>query len=456
MQEEDLMRKELFGEEFKWGVTISAFQNEGSARRDGKGMSIWDTFVAHPSRIKTGESIGEACDFYHRYPEDIALARQLHFDHFGFSVSWSRIFPEGVGKVNDKGLDFYDRVVDAMLEQGVTPWATLYHWDLPQALENKGGWANREMLHWFGEYVDTVTRRLGDRVKNYKVLNEPSAFCGFGYMTGEHAPGTKNMLKYLAATHHANLAQGIGGRLVRQNVKDSHVGTSFATFCIHPYSHSTLDVRAAKVMDALINRNYIEPLVGMGYPYQTLPALHLMDMYIKSEDEANLPFEFDFIGIQYYCRLIGQFRWWPLFAWAGEVPASKRGVPMNNMGFEIYPEGMYEILKRYDAYPMIHKLLVTENGVCLDDALTQGRVHDPKRIQFYKDYLSQLLRAKREGVRIEGFFCWTLMDNFEWAEGYKARFGLVYVDHSTQQRVIKDSGYWMQRMLQPTSKSQLV
>lgn len=447
------MNKQDFGSDFMWGVTTSAFQTEGAAFEDGKGASIWDVFVQKKGKIKTGEKPGEACQFYKQPEREIELAKQLNFNHFGFSIAWSRIFPKGRGEINPKGIDFYNRVIDTMLEQGLTPLITLYHWDLPQALEDKGGWANRAILNWFAEYVDVCTKAFGDRVKNYKVLNEPSAFTGFGYMTGEHAPGHKSLFRYLAASHHANLCQGIGGRIVRENVKNSHVGTSYATFCVERYSKHWLDVRAERVIDAIINRMYIEPIVGLGYPYKAFPAMRLIELFFKPEDEKNLVFDFDFIGIQYYCRLVAQFSWYPFLAFAYEVPASKRGVPMNNMGFEIYPKGMYKVLNRYAAYPLVKKLIITENGVCLDDVVNGGVVDDPTRIQFYKDYLAQVLRAKKEGIPVEGFFCWTLTDNFEWWEGYKARFGLVYANHKTQERIIKNSGYWMREFLQGAEKS---
>jgi beta-glucosidase len=234
---------------------------------------------------------------------------------------------------------------------------------------------------------------------------------------------------------------------VCQNVKNSHVGTSFATFCVEKASNHWLDVRAELVIDAIINRMFVEPLVGMGYPYKAFPAMRLIELFFKSGDDEALKFDFDFIGIQYYCRLVAKFSLHPFLAFAYEVPAKERNVPMNNMGFEIYPEGMYNVLKRYAAYPNVKTLIVTENGVCLNDILHNGVVDDQVRIQFYKDYLASVIRAKQEGIPVEGFFNWTLTDNFEWWEGFHARFGLVHVDHQTQQRTIKNSGYWMKDFL---------
>ncbi|MDX2195216.1 MAG: GH1 family beta-glucosidase [Cytophagales bacterium] len=442
------INRELFGEKFKWGVALSAFQTEGHSAADGKGMNIWDKFTRKAGAIKTGETADIACNFYQTYPDDIKLVKHLNFEHFGFSVSWSRILPDGKGAVNTKGIDYYHRVTDTCLELGIEPWITMYHWDLPQKLEDKGGWANRDMLGWFADYVHIITKAYGDKVKNWKVLNEPSAFCGFGYMTGEHAPGHKNIFKFLAAAHHANLCQGIGGRVANENVKDPHIGTSFATFCVQPKNDNPIHIYATRRIDATINRMFIEPLCGLGYPYKDFPAMKMIELYFKPEDEKNIKHTFDFIGVQYYCRLVGKFAWYPLIAFAGEVPAKERKVPMNNMGFEIYPDGMYEVLKRYNEYPGVNKILVTENGVCLHDELRNGRVYDPVRIQFYTDYLKQLLKAQTQGVNVEGFFCWTLLDNFEWWEGYQARFGLVHVNHDTQERIIKDSGYWIKDFLE--------
>lgn len=439
--------KKDFGSDFTWGVSQSAFQTEGCVSVDGKSASIWDVFSNKKGAIKTSENAHIACEFYKDFKPDVLLSHDLGFKNFGHSLAWTRILPNGIGNINTKGIDYYNRLIDFQLENNITPWLTIYHWDLPQILEDKGGWANRDILNWFGEYTDVVTKAFGDRVKNWKVINEPSAFCGFGYMTGEHAPGKKSIFKYLSAAHHANLCQGIAGRIAQKNVKDGHIGTSFATFHLEPKNQNFFHREATERIDATINRMFIEPLVGLGYPYKEFPAMRMIEKYIKNDDEKLIQHNFDFVGIQYYCRLIGKFSLFPPVAFANEVPAKERNVPMNNMGFEIFPEGLYHVLKRYAAYPKIKKLLVTENGVCLDDLIENEQVNDPIRIQFYKDYLAQLLRAKNEGVPIEGFFCWTLTDNFEWWEGFKARFGLVYVDHLTQKRTIKNSGLWFKTFL---------
>lgn len=437
-----------FGTDFKWGVAQAAFQTEGHTNADGRTKSIWDIFQHKKGAIKTGELATDACNFYELYPQDIAIASDLGFDTFAFSLSWPRILPQGIGTINTKGLDFYDKIIDQCLDKNLLPWVTLYHWDLPQILQQKKGWANRDVLQWYSEFANVCTQKFGDRVKNWKVLNEPSAFCGFGYMTGEHAPGIKNITHFLAASHHANLCQGIGAKIVRNNVKNSYTGTGLATFYVEPKNNIWYNIGATERIEATINKMYIEPLVGMGYPYKDFPALRLIERFIKPEDEKNIVVDFDYIGVQYYCRLIGKFSPLPPVAFANEVPAMERNVPTNNMGFEIYPEGLYKVLTKYGTYPGIKDIIVTENGVCLDDVVEDnGIVNDTKRIKFFEDYLYQLLRAKKDGVPVKGYFCWTLTDNFEWWEGFKARFGLVHVNHKTQKRTIKNSGFWFKDFL---------
>ncbi len=437
-----------FGADFKWGVAQAAFQTEGHLQTHNRSQSIWDVFQHKKGAIKTGELATNACNFYELYPEDIAIASQLGFDTFAFSVAWARILPQGTGQVNQAGLDFYDKVIDQCLENHLTPWITIYHWDLPQILQQKKGWANRDVLQWYSELANVCTKKFGDRVKNWKVLNEPSAFCGFGYMTGEHAPGVKNLFHFLAASHHANLCQGIGADIVRNNVKNAYVGTGLATFYVEPKNDKWYNTGATERIEATINKMYIEPLVGLGYPYKDFPAMRLIEKYIKPGDDKTIKVDFDYIGIQYYCRLIGQFSPYPPVAFANEVPASVRNVPMNNMGFEIYPQGLHKVVSKYAKYPTIKDIIITENGLCLDDIILNNEIDDATRIKFFEDYLAQLLKAKNEGIAIKGYFCWTLTDNFEWWEGFKARFGLVYVDHQTQKRTIKNSGHWFKDFLQ--------
>lgn len=444
---EPILKKSDFGKDFVWGVATAAYQIEGAWNLDGKSPSVWDTFTHKKGKIKTKENGDVACDFYHKYREDIALMKQMNLQASRFSLAWSRIKPNGTGDANPKGVDFYHRVIDASLEMGVEPWITLYHWDLPQILQDKKGWVNRDIVAWFAEYVDFCTRTYGDKVKNWMVLNEPMAFTALGYLVGVHAPGKRGLNNFGAAAHHAVLAQAEGGRIARQNVRNGHIGTTFSCSHIMPASNTEADLKAAERSDAFINRLYIEPLLGLGYPTKSLPVLSKIEKFIKEGDEQKMQFDFDFIGIQNYTRILTQN--FPLipFLRANELPAHKRNAPHTDMGWEVYPEGIYHLLKKFAAYPGVKKLIVTENGAAFPDALEGDQIHDSKRTDFLQRYLAQVLRAKQEGVNVQGYFVWSFMDNFEWAEGFRPRFGLVYVDYPTQKRYLKDSGKWYQGFL---------
>jgi len=441
------LTKAAFGDDFLWGVATAAYQIEGAHNADGKGPSVWDTFSHGKKNIKTGETGDVSCDFYHSYAQDIDFIRQMNMQVFRFSTAWSRVLPQGTGAVNQKGLDFYHRVIDTCLEKGVQPWITLYHWDIPQALEDKGGWTNRDVIGWFSEYVDLMSRTYGDKVKNWMVLNEPLAFTALGYLLGIHAPGKKGFKNFIPAAHHTTLCQAEGGRIIRRNVNNANVGTTFSCSAIQPFKPKKVHVKSVVRWDAMVNRLFIEPAVGLGYPIKALPAIKKVEKYMLPNDEDSMKFDFDFIGVQNYTREIVRGNGIIPYMKGLEVPARKRQVETTEMGWEIYPEGIYEVLKKFAAYPNVKKLYVTENGCAFPDAVENGRVHDAKRVQFFKDYLAQVLRAKNEGVNVHGYFVWSLMDNFEWAEGYKTRFGLVHVDFKTQQRILKDSGLWFKELL---------
>ncbi|HHG83650.1 MAG TPA: beta-glucosidase [Bacteroidetes bacterium] len=445
-----LLRRADFGPDFEWGVATAAYQIEGAWKADGKGPSVWDHFTHRQGKIKDKSNGDIACDFYHRYPEDLALMRKLHLPNYRFSLAWSRIFPEGKGKFNEKGLAYYDRVIDASLENGVQPWLTLYHWDMPQALEALGGWTNRDVIGWFGDYVDLVTTRYADRVKDWMVLNEPMAFTALGYGLGIHAPGRKGWSNFLKATHHASMCQADGARIIRANVPGAQIGSTFSASHIMPVDQRQKSLDAAKRMDALLNRLFLEPALGLGYPIADLPALKKIRKYFKDGDEQKLAFDFDFTGLQNYTREIVKKSIVP-YAHAMMVKPKKRGIAQDKiteMGWEVYPEGIYHLLKKIAAYPQIKKIIITENGAAFPDQIENNQVHDPRRKQFIQDYLGQVLRAKKEGIKVAGYFVWSFMDNFEWAEGYQPRFGLVHVDFNTQKRTVKDSGKWFSDFLQ--------
>jgi beta-glucosidase len=431
-----------FGDDFKWGVSTAAYQIEGGHDADGKGPSIWDVFTQKKKKIFNGDNGNIACDFYHHYADDIALLYKLHIPNYRFSISWSRIIPHGVGAINHKGIDFYNKVIDFCLELGIEPWVTLYHWDLPEALQKKGGWANREVIHWFSFFVDCCIKNFGDRVKHWMVLNEPMVFTGAGYFLGVHAPGKKGLSSFLAAAHHAALCQAEGGRIIKSLRNDCKVGTTFSYSHIDPYSDKEKDIKAAVKVDALLNRMFIEPLLGLGYPVNDLKILQRIERFMYPHDEKKLAFDMDFMGLQNYTREVVSHAPLMPFVKARIIKASKRNVTHTLMDWEIHPPSIYKALKRYSAYEKIKQIFVTENGAAFTDTITGDAVNDCQRKIFLQDYIAQVLRAKKEGVKVNGYFVWTLMDNFEWAEGFYPRFGLVYVDFATQQRIVKNSGEW--------------
>jgi beta-glucosidase len=435
-----------FGPGFNWGVTASSYQTEGAWNLDGKSESNWDYFSRIPGKIQNGENADVAADFYHRYSEDIDLIKAMNFKIFRFSVSWPRILPAGTGAVNIKGVDFYHRVIDKCLSTGIEPWITIYHWDMPQVLETQGGWANRKMIDWFSEYVDVLTKEYGSKVRNWIVMNEQLAFTGNGYMYGVFAPGKKSIGAFMKSVHYAVLCNAEGGRIIRKNVPEANIGFTLANTYVEPIDKKEKNIEAAARMDAIMNRLFLEPTLGLGYPVDTVPILKKMRSLYEDGDEEKMKFDFDFIGIQYYYRTIAAKSMMPGLR-AKEVMASDRGVPVNTMGGEIYPEGLYQILKKFSLYKGIKNLIVTENGTCVPDKLENGQVHDKDRIEYFKNHLSAVLKAKKEGVNVNGYFVWSPTDNFEWDKGYSPRFGLVYVDFRTLERYIKDSGLWFKEFL---------
>lgn len=436
-----------FGEDFVWGVASSAFQAEGAPFSGGKSSSIWDTYVLKNYLSDRNGEI-DTPNFYHRYKQDIDLIKELNFNHFRFSLSWPRIMPDGTGRINTKGTDFYHRVIDYCLENNVQPWLTLYHWDLPQTLQDKGGWKNRDILDWFAEFTYTATKQYGDKVKDWMVLNEPMSFTGLGYFMGYHAPQKKGLLNFLPAAHHAMLCQGIGGRIIREEVKNSHVGTTYSVSAIKPKAKTKRHQQAAQRLDALMNRFYIEPVLGMGYPLDKVPNLKFINRFVKDGDMEQAPFDFDFIGLQYYFRVVARYSPCPPILWAKEVPARHRNVPINTLDMEIYPDGMLKILKQFATYKNLPPIYITESGVCLDDKLENNRVKDKARINYHKAYLRKIRKAQKLGIDVRGYFNWSLNDNFEWSEGTDPRFGLIYTDYESQKRIIKDSGLWFKKYLE--------
>jgi beta-glucosidase len=437
-----------FGPDFYWGVSSAAYQTEGSWDVYGKGFSIWDIFSKTEGKIFRGQNGDIATDFYRRYTHDIILMAKLNIPNFRFSISWSRILPDGTGKVNPIGIEFYNRVIDFCLDLGIEPWITLYHWDLPYELERKGGWTNREIVKWFGDYVELCIKYFGDRVKRWIILNEPMVFTGAGYFLGVHAPGRKGLNNFLAAAHHAAMCQAEGGRIVRSLSPDSKVGTTFSCSYVQPQKNSILDSMAAFRVDALLNRLFVEPLAGLGYPVDDLKLLHRLEPFIKDGDESKLAFNMDFIGVQNYTREIIAYSILTPLIRAKVISADKRGVELTEMNWEVYPVSIYEMLMKFSKYKCFKEIIVTENGAAFPDVVVEGKIKDIKRINYLEQYLQQVMRAKQAGVKVNGYFVWSFTDNFEWAEGYRPRFGLVHINYETQDRLIKDSGYWYSNLIQ--------
>jgi len=440
--------REAFGQDFNWGVSTAAYQIEGGHAAEGKGPSIWDEFTGKKKKILGGHHGQIACDFYNRYPQDIRLIHSLHIPNYRFSISWSRIFPLGRGRVNQQGVDFYHRLIDSLTSLGIRPWITLYHWDLPAALENEGGWTNREILNWFADYVEFCVKTFGDRVNHWMILNEPMVFTGAGYFLGVHAPGRRGIDHFLPAVHHAAICQAEGARMIKSMQSQSQVGTTFSYSPIEPWRDNDRDRMAAVKLDALLNRLFIEPLLGMGYPTRDLKLLQRMEKYVKDGDSEKLVFDIDFAGLQNYTRELVRYTPFVPFIRAKPVRASKRNVPVTQMDWEVHPPCIYQALMRWHQYKNLRKIIVTENGAAFEDQRKDQSVHDPQRLDYLKDHIAQVLAAKRAGAKVDGYFVWTLMDNFEWAEGYNPKFGLIHVDFETQERIVKSSGKWYADFLQ--------
>jgi beta-glucosidase len=428
-----------FPADFVWGSATSAYQVEGAINEGGRQPSIWDTFSAIPGKVLNGDTGEIACDHYHRYPADVALMKKLNLGAYRFSIAWPRILPEGRGKPNQAGLDFYDRLTDELLQSGIQPYATLYHWDLPQALEDQGGWTNRATAEAFVEYVEVISNRLGDRISGYTTLNEPWCSAVLGYGQGVHAPGRQERAAQLAATHHLLLAHAWAVPVLRHNAPSADVGITLNLWSFDPASDSPADRQAAEEGFDLDNRTYLDPIFKGEYPETYLKSLDPGESIpVQPGDMAAIAVPVDFLGINYYLRHVRQ-----------AVPGVLGGRDINppglytTMGWEVYPPGLYDLLTRLNREYRLPKVFITENGASGEEGPDEkGEVHDPLRLDYLREHLVQAHRAIEAGVPLAGYFAWSLLDNFEWAWGYTRRFGLTYVDFQTQQRIIKDSGYW--------------
>jgi beta-glucosidase len=433
-----------FPEGFLWGSGTYAYQVEGAAFEDGKGASIWDHFCSLPGTILHGDTGLVACDHYHRYREDIQLMKELGLQSYVFSIAWPRVLPQGRGEVNSRGLDFYEKLIDGLLEAGIEPFVTLYHWDLPQALEDQlGGWLNRETAYAFAEYTDVVTKRLGDRVRRWLTLNEPAVTSFDGYESGAHAPGHHNEREAWQASHNFLLAHGLAVPVIRSNGKSgTEVGITLNFTAIHPATGSEADKAAAHFLDGKYHRWFLDPIFRGEYPADVVQRLGDLMPAVQPGDLEIISSPLDYLGANYYTRnVVSASGDAQIFDHVKSLRQEASEYTM--MDWEVYPQGIYEQLTRLHREYHLPNIYVIENGAAFADTIApDGKVHDPRRQHYLREHLLQVHRALSEGVPLRGYHVWALMDNFEWSLGYDRRFGLTYIDYATQQRVLKESAFW--------------
>jgi len=440
------MSRISFPDGFIWGAATSSQQIEGAVTEDGRAESIWDRFAAVSGKIEDGSNPAVACDHYHRWREDIELVKWLGLGAYRFSIAWPRIIPAGKGPINPAGLDFYDSLVDGLLEKGIIPFPTLYHWDLPQALQDKGGWGARETAEAFVEYASVVTRRLGDRVGQWVTHNEPWCIAILGHEEGHHAPGHRDPPEALRVAHHLLLSHGWAAEAIRAEVPGAEVGIVHNYCPAYPATPNKGDKNAARWFDGFFNRWYLDPLFKGCYPEDAvndrIATGHLSGAnlpFVERGDMAAIAAPLDFLGLNYYSRNL-------MKADPDGKPVAAKAVPseeLTDMGWEVYPEGLFDSLLRVNRDYAPNKIYIAENGAAYDYPLDEkGRIADPKRVTYLREHLLAARRAIGEGVPLKGYFHWSLMDNFEWGYGFTKRFGLFGVDFETQQRIPKESAFW--------------
>jgi len=445
---EPFITKSQFPDDFVWGVATSAFQIEGAAAQDGKGPSIWDSFCRRSGVIADNTNGDVACEHYTRWASDLDMIANLGVDAYRFSIAWPRVQPTGTGAWNEKGLDFYERLIDGMLDRNIKPYLTLNHWDLPDALQADGGWANRETVHRFVEYAQGIQARMGDRLASITTHNEPWVMAVLGHETGVFAPGVKSRATAAQVSHHLLLSHGLAVQALRAQGSKAKLGIVLNLSPMHPATASAADHAKAQLEDGRLMRWYMDPLFKASYPRDVLDDLGTDTPRIQAGDLKNIATPIDFLGVNYYSRTVvsADDSWRP----------GTSGLEVTEMDWEVYPEGLTELLLRihrdYPAPPMY----VTENGGAFKDVLEDGQVHDLQRTNYLRRHIAAVAAAMRQGVRMDGYMVWSLMDNFEWASGYEKRFGIVHVDYATQVRTLKDSALWYrdflkQNRLSPTT-----
>lgn len=424
-----------FPEGFVFGAATAAYQIEGHAF-GGAGSTHWDTFSATPGNVVRAENGDRACDHYHMYEGDLDILKEAGFDGYRFSTSWARVMPEGRGEVNQEGLDYYDRLVDGMLERGLKPFQTLYHWEMPSALADLGGWTNRDVARWIADYTEVITRRIGDRVHSIATINEPWCVSFLSHFLGHHAPGQRDVRATARAMHHVNLAHGAMMERLR-DMGQKNLGIVLNFDRALPADDSAGSIEAAQLQDAIFNRWFIEAITKGTYPQEVLNGLgkYMPDGW--QDDMALINQPLDWLGVNYYTR--GLYVTDPTIPWPSLKPVSGP-LPKTQMGWEIFPDGLHHFLTRMARdYVGDLPIFVTENGMAWDDHVENGAVYDPERTAFVSDHMKATLRAIEDGANVQGFFYWSLMDNYEWALGYEKRFGIVHVDFETLKRTPKAS-----------------
>ena len=420
-----------FPTNFVWGAATASFQIEGAWNADGKGESIWDRFSHTPGNVVNNDNGDVACDHFHRYRDDFKLMQSLNLRAYRFSTSWPRVLPQGVGAINARGLDFYDRLTDAMLEYGLEPYLTLYHWDLPQALHDRGGWGNRDIVGQFADYATVMGKRLGDRVKNWMTLNEPWVVAFNGYRSGVHAPGIQDEKLALQVAHHLLVAHGAAADALRANVPDARVGIVLNLWPSETMHGTEQQLAHAEAQWQKDGAWFLDPIFRGSYPEGAWNAYGALQPRVLPGDMAQIARKLDFWGINYYARnVIG-------------APERVPGSEYTEMGWEVHAPGFERLLVRLEKEYQLPPIYITENGAAFPDVNDgSGVIHDPRRIAYLYTHLEAVARAIQQGVDVRGYFVWSLLDNFEWAWGYGKRFGIVYVDYATQTRILKDSAKW--------------
>ena len=440
-----------FPGDFLWGAATAAYQIEGAASEDGRLPSTWDYFSTIPGKVYHGDNGMVAADHYHRMPEDVALMAEMGLKSYRFSLSWSRIFPSGTGDVNTRGLDFYDRLVDTLLASNIVPLATIYHWDLPMALHEKGGWLHRDTAYAFADYAEAVVSRLGDRVNWWATLNEPWCNAYLGYGIGVHAPGLRDMQMAVVAGHHMLLGHGLAlPRLRAHTGEQAQLGITLNLSPIYAYDEHAATLQGVEIKDTIQNRWMLDPLYKGRYPEHLFTYLGTTPPPMQDDDLTIIASPFDFLGINYYSRVLvrGHAQTTTVDPSAYEEITRVDSSQYTAMGWEVYPDGLTTLLQRVHHDYAPGAILITENGAAFDDDWDgNGHVNDQERIQYLREHIQAVGKALAQGVPIRGYYAWSLMDNFEWAEGYSKRFGIVYIDYPSQRRIVKASGRWYANFL---------